>query len=338
METSSGGGSPTCRNCVCLFRPTIVVPAYNLRQSENCRNCVRLFRPTTFVPAYQPKGSHESNHACRCPLRHQGPAGRKAPDPQGIAGQSPVADPPRGICGTDVHYFQEGRFGNFAVTALILGHEVTGEVVAVGEGVEQPAVARARGGESVPPVWLLRLLPGGAGQPLPAGADVRHARQATHRRGFLPISGAARNSALPSELEIDDALAAMMEPFAVALHASRRAVPRRQAGPGDGRRADRPLGGRGRPRLRRRHRGPQRSPRGPPQDGRVDGRGRHPRPGRSFVQGRRGPPHWRWFRRDVRGFGTSRRLARRSKSFAAVAPWSRSASFRRRRSPCRSIN
>lgn len=34
-----------------------------------------------------------------------------------------------GICGSDVHYFEEGRFGSFAVTApFILGHEITGEV------------------------------------------------------------------------------------------------------------------------------------------------------------------------------------------------------------------
>jgi len=37
-----------------------------------------------------------------------------------------------GICGSDVHYFEEGRFGSFAVTApFVLGHEVCGEVVAV---------------------------------------------------------------------------------------------------------------------------------------------------------------------------------------------------------------
>ena len=51
-----------------------------------------------------------------------------------------------GICGTDVHYFQEGRVGSFAVTApFIFGHEVTGSVVAVADGVEQPAVGQREG-------------------------------------------------------------------------------------------------------------------------------------------------------------------------------------------------
>ena len=48
-----------------------------------------------------------------------------------------------GVCGSDVHYFEEGRFGSFAVTApFVLGHEVTGEVVAVADGVPQPAVGQ----------------------------------------------------------------------------------------------------------------------------------------------------------------------------------------------------
>ena len=36
-----------------------------------------------------------------------------------------------GICGSDLHYFQEGRVGNFQVRQpMVLGHEVIGEVVA----------------------------------------------------------------------------------------------------------------------------------------------------------------------------------------------------------------
>lgn len=41
-----------------------------------------------------------------------------------------------GICGSDLHYYTEGRIGDFIVEApLILGHEAAGEVVAVGEAV-----------------------------------------------------------------------------------------------------------------------------------------------------------------------------------------------------------
>ncbi len=42
-----------------------------------------------------------------------------------------------GICGSDLHYYQHGRIGDFVVEGdLILGHECAGEVVAVGSAVK----------------------------------------------------------------------------------------------------------------------------------------------------------------------------------------------------------
>ena len=42
-----------------------------------------------------------------------------------------------GICGSDVHYWQHGRIGDFVVAEpMILGHECAGTVVAVGAGVD----------------------------------------------------------------------------------------------------------------------------------------------------------------------------------------------------------
>ena len=41
-----------------------------------------------------------------------------------------------GVCGSDVHYFKQGRIGDFVVRApMILGHESAGIVVATGDGV-----------------------------------------------------------------------------------------------------------------------------------------------------------------------------------------------------------
>ncbi len=43
-----------------------------------------------------------------------------------------------GICGSDAHYYQHGRIGNFIVEGdFILGHECAGTVEAVGSGVKQ---------------------------------------------------------------------------------------------------------------------------------------------------------------------------------------------------------
>jgi L-iditol 2-dehydrogenase len=45
-----------------------------------------------------------------------------------------------GICGSDVHYYERGRIGDYVVTdPLVLGHEVAGEVVEVGEAVTDRA-------------------------------------------------------------------------------------------------------------------------------------------------------------------------------------------------------
>ena len=41
-----------------------------------------------------------------------------------------------GVCGSDLHYYTEGKIGDVAVkTPFVLGHEVAGEIVALGEGV-----------------------------------------------------------------------------------------------------------------------------------------------------------------------------------------------------------
>jgi L-iditol 2-dehydrogenase len=50
-----------------------------------------------------------------------------------------------GVCGSDVHYYREGRIGSFVVDQpLVLGHEVSGDIVAVGA-----SVADSRLGERV---------------------------------------------------------------------------------------------------------------------------------------------------------------------------------------------
>lgn len=42
-----------------------------------------------------------------------------------------------GVCGSDIHYYQHGRIGNFVVKEpIVLGHECAGRVVEVGENVK----------------------------------------------------------------------------------------------------------------------------------------------------------------------------------------------------------
>lgn len=46
-----------------------------------------------------------------------------------------------GICGSDVHYYEHGRIGDYVVDGpLVLGHESAGEIVDVGDDVDEHAV------------------------------------------------------------------------------------------------------------------------------------------------------------------------------------------------------
>lgn len=48
-----------------------------------------------------------------------------------------------GICGSDVHYWQHGRIGDFIVKApMVLGHEASGVISKVGEGVSNLKVGK----------------------------------------------------------------------------------------------------------------------------------------------------------------------------------------------------
>jgi L-idonate 5-dehydrogenase len=130
-----------------------------------------------------------------------------------------------GICGTDIHYFEEGRFGSFAMSApFILGHEVTGEVAAVGEGVDQPMVGQRVVVNPARQCGHCDYCRAGRGN---LCRNVRMLGSASTRP---PTNGAfsqylliGAEQCFPIPPQIDDGLAAMMEPFAVALHASRRA-------------------------------------------------------------------------------------------------------------------
>jgi len=58
------------------------------------------------------------------------------PEPTAGPGQVVVRVASVGVCGSDTHYYDHGRIGRFVVRQpLVLGHEASGEVVEVGDGV-----------------------------------------------------------------------------------------------------------------------------------------------------------------------------------------------------------
>src|SRR5918912_528428 len=65
----------------------------------------------------------------------------EVPRPEPRPGEVAIAVELGGICGSDLHYYHDGAVGVFAVgEPMILGHEMTGRVAALGTGVTGPAV------------------------------------------------------------------------------------------------------------------------------------------------------------------------------------------------------
>jgi len=130
-----------------------------------------------------------------------------------------------GICGSDMHYFQHGCCGAFVPSRpFILGHEFTAEVAAVAADVQAPAVgARV----TVNPARACGFCDNcKAGR----GNLCRHTIMLGSGSTTPPTDGvfaefvtvrADQCHELP--LLMDDGLGALMEPFAVALHALQRA-------------------------------------------------------------------------------------------------------------------
>jgi L-iditol 2-dehydrogenase len=65
------------------------------------------------------------------------------PDPEPGAHEVLVRVASVGVCGSDVHYFEHGQIGSYVVESpLVLGHEASGEVVAVGSSVTRTTVGQ----------------------------------------------------------------------------------------------------------------------------------------------------------------------------------------------------
>ena len=142
------------------------------------------------------------------------------PIPESGAGEVLVRVGSVGVCGSDVHYYEQGRIGPYVVDRpLVLGHEAGGEVAAVGPGVDS-----------------LRL---GQRVSLEPGVPCRNCAQCLAGRYNLcpnvcffatpPYDGAfLEYLAMPAAFvhaipdSVSDDAAALLEPLSVAIWACRR--------------------------------------------------------------------------------------------------------------------
>ena len=126
-----------------------------------------------------------------------------------------------GVCGSDVHYYEHGRIGDFVVDApMILGHESSGVIRAAGSRASRLAL-----GQRVA---------------LEPGVPCAHCLQCRHGRYNLcpdirffatpPVDGTltryvaiGEDYAHPLPAELSDDAGAMIEPLSVAIWANRKA-------------------------------------------------------------------------------------------------------------------
>ncbi len=132
-----------------------------------------------------------------------------------------------GICGSDLHYYQNGGFGAIRIKEpMVLGHEVSGQISAVGSAVagflagDRVAISPSR------PCMMCHYCQAGLQMHC---LDMRYygsAMRTPHVQGaFRQSLVVDASQAHKIEDHVSDAEGVMAEPLSVALHAVRRAGP-----------------------------------------------------------------------------------------------------------------
>lgn len=125
-----------------------------------------------------------------------------------------------GICGSDLHYYQDGGFGNVRVREpMILGHEVAGHVEALGEGVAGLAVGDLVAVSPSRPDWDDPYAREGMPQHSAGMRFYGSAMPTPHVQGAFRQILVTRAEQCVKADGLSPAEAAMTEPLAVALHA-----------------------------------------------------------------------------------------------------------------------
>jgi L-idonate 5-dehydrogenase len=130
-----------------------------------------------------------------------------------------------GICGSDLHYFEHGHCGAFVPTRpFVLGHEFAAEVAEVGEGVQGLRVATRVTANPARACGVCDYCQAGRRNLCRQTIMLGSASTTPPTNGAFAEYVTVRADQcheLPDD--VDDAAAAMLEPFAVALHAVKRA-------------------------------------------------------------------------------------------------------------------
>lgn len=142
-------------------------------------------------------------------------------------GEVTVAVKQGGICGSDLHYFHHGGFGTVRLKEpMVLGHEVSGTIVAIGEGVENVGIGTNVAVNPSMPCGHCSYCLKGQRNLCQNMSFFGSAMRFPHAQGlFRQFVTLPADQAISVRSDTDLALAACAEPFAVCLHAVNQAGP-----------------------------------------------------------------------------------------------------------------
>ncbi len=140
------------------------------------------------------------------------------------AGEVQIALATGGICGSDLHYFNNGGFGAIKLREpMVLGHEVSGHIVKLGAGVENLSVGQLVAVSPSRPCYACEYCQQGKHNQCLNMRFYGSAMPFPHIQGaFRQVLVADASQCAPAD-GLSPAEAAMAEPLAVCLHATSQA-------------------------------------------------------------------------------------------------------------------
>jgi L-iditol 2-dehydrogenase len=126
-----------------------------------------------------------------------------------------------GVCGSDVHYYRNGRIGDFIVEEpMILGHELSGRIAAVGDGVDAGRVGQRVAVEPQHPCRRCRQCTAGRYNMCP---EMKFYATPPVDGAFCRYVTIGAEMAHPVPDSMSDDAAALLEPLSVAIATMRKA-------------------------------------------------------------------------------------------------------------------
>ncbi|KQT84041.1 L-idonate 5-dehydrogenase [Aurantimonas sp. Leaf443] len=146
-------------------------------------------------------------------------------EPSPMPGEVVVRFGAGGICGSDLSYWSKGRVGDFALQEpLVLGHEISGEIEALGEGVSGLAVGQRVAVNPSRPCLHCDYCRAGRSNLCRNMRFFGSAAIVPHVQGGFSERFVCRaDQAVPVPADMPFEKAALAEPLSVAIHGIRRA-------------------------------------------------------------------------------------------------------------------